>query len=135
MNQQTAQTPEQQAKVLKIIWFAMLAATLFYLAIGMMQASALPHDGRSVLANMVWLFGAFFVGLGFALPKMLFKDAQTNATQYNQALIVKYAMFESLAILSLVNFISQGVPFVEMAIGIAISFILILMNKPKAVGL
>lgn len=131
MNQQPVQTPEQQAKVLKILWLAMLAATLVYLAIGMMQGSSLPPTERSVLANLVWLFGAFFVGLGFVLPKMLFKDAATNRTQYMQAMIVRYAMIESLAILSLVNFISQGVSFTEMALGIAVSFTLILISKPK----
>ena len=133
MNQQPVQTPEQQAKILKILWIAMLAATIVYLLIGWMQASILPQTGRSVLANMVWLFGAFFVGLGFVLPKMLFKDSAANRTQYMQSLIVKYAMFETLAVLSLVTFISQGVSFLEMAVGIAVSFILILIHKPKAI--
>lgn len=132
MIREPLQTREQKAKVLKILWAAMLAATVFYLLIGWMQAPSLPQTGRSVLANMVWLFGAFFVGLAYVLPKMLFKDADTNPTQYIQALIVKYAMFESLAILSLVNFVAQGVSFLEMSAGIAVSFVLILIHKPKA---
>lgn len=132
MNQQPPiQTPEQKVKFLQILWMAMLASSVVYLLIGWMQASSLPVAERSRLANLVWLFGAFFVGMGYVLPKMLFKDAATNMTQYTQALIVRYAMLESLAVLSLVNFISQGVSFLEMAIGIAVAFTLILINKPK----
>ena len=134
MNQKPPiQTPEQKVKFLQILWMAMLASSVVYLLIGWMQASSLPETGRSVLANLVWLFGAFFVGLGYVLPKMLFKNSQTHMGEYTQALIIRYAMFESLAVLSLVNFISQGVSFLEMAAGIVVAFTLILINKPKLI--
>lgn len=130
MNQPSAFNPLQQAKVLKVIWLGMLAAILVYLFVGWMMAQTMVPGERSVLANLVWLFGASFVAMGFLLPKILFKNLG-NPTQYTQGLIIRWAMFESLAILSLVNFISQGVSFVEFAIGITVAFTLVLVSKPK----
>ncbi len=130
MNQHATFNPQQQLKILKVIWLGMLAATLVYLLIGWMMAQTMVPGERSALANLVWCFGVAFVAMGFVLPKMLFKDLN-NPTQYTQGLIIRWAMFESLAILALVNFISQGVSFLEMAIGIAVSFTLILFSKPK----
>lgn len=120
----------QQAKVLKVIWIGMLAATAVYLLIGWMMSQTMVPIERTPIANMVWLFGVAFIAMGFTLPKILFKDLD-SPTQYTQGLIVRWAMFESVAILSLVNFMGQGVSFVEMAIGIAVSFALILFSKPK----
>ena len=128
MNQQP--TAKQQATTLNVLWLAMLAATLVYLLIGWLRAQGMEAQERSVLANMIWLFAVSFIAMGFVLPKILFKD-MTNPVQYTQSMIIRWAMFESVAILSLVNFIAQGVSFVEMAIGIAVSFTLILISKPK----
>ncbi len=120
----------QQAKVLKVIWLGLMAATLVYLLVGGLMSQTMAPVERSIIANMVWLFGASFVGMGFILPKILIKDLN-NPAQYAQAMIIRWAMFESLAILSLINFIGQGVSLVEMVIGIAVSFTLILISKPK----
>lgn len=125
-------TQKQQETVLKILWFAMLGTSLIYLFLGYVQKQAMPPIERSSLANMLWLFGAVFAGMGFVLPNMLFK----NDVGYNGALrrsVVKWAMFESLGILSLTNLLAQGVSFGEFAAGVACSFALILFSKPEHV--
>lgn len=124
-------TPEQQYKTLRVLWFAMMAATLIYLFLGFVQANGAQAMERSPIANMVWLFGLVFVGLGFLLPNMLIKGSDVPNKVMIEP-IIRWAMFESFAVIALLNRFSQGASLIEFAAGILISFALILTHPPKA---
>lgn len=129
---QQVQTPEQQQKIIKMVWMAMLVSTVFYLGVGYMQMHLLPQTLRTPIANLVWGFAAVFAGMGFVVPNMLFKR-DTGPAMLMQRYIVRYAMFESVAVLALLNFLTQGVSFGELVGGILAAFALILFNPPKGV--
>lgn len=128
---QTApQTLEQKLKTLKVIWLAMAVSPLIYLLLAFLQLhNETRLTERTKIANLIWLFAVVFAGMGMLLPNMLFREAKPEAKLAGY--IVRYALFETVAICALVNFLAQGVTFIESAIGILLAFALIVFHKPR----
>lgn len=119
-----------ELKTLKMIWLAMAGSVLIYLVIALMKNTPERVTERSDVANLIWLFGIGFVAMGFVLPQILLKNAPPKE-RLILTYIVKYALFETIAVCALVNFLTLGVSFSEAAIGFVAAFALILISKPR----
>ena len=128
---ENSQTPAQQLKTMNILWMAMSASVLIYHFIAFLQIDNPARLAeRSPIANMIWAFAVAFAGMGIVLPRMLFANASPTI-QLTSGYITRYAMFETVAICALINFLTQGVPYAEAALGMTAAFALMVFSKPR----
>jgi hypothetical protein len=121
---------ERQLQSAKILWMAFAASTVFYLFIALTTDPSNRPLERSHVANLIWLFGIGFAAVGLILPEILFKSASPSQRLLKSP-IMKYVLFEMLALCGLINYMTFGVSMNEAVIGFVAAFALIIFNKPK----
>jgi len=138
------QSSEQPAskRTLNIIWIAFMAATVFYIGLGIYMARGMsPKDASPIIAVAFGMAAMALVIAGFRLParKLAVCAVEGESVEdilplYQTAMIIRWAAFESVAVLGLVLLVVTG-SLSPLLVGSGFALVLIATAKPDPEGL
>jgi len=129
-------------RTLNVIWLAFMAATVFYVGLGIYMAGGLPpKEGSPILAVAFGMAAMVAVIAGFRLPERKLAHCAVHGETvedilplYQTAMIIRWAAFESVAVMGWVLLIVTS-SLLPLLVGAAFSLILIATSKPDPEGL